>query len=836
MSFARVPTSTYRLQLRPSFGFAQVAECAAYLASLGVSHVYLSPVLQAAPGSTHGYDVVDHTRISAELGGRAGFEAMAATLRAHGLGIILDVVPNHMAIPAPAHLNAPLWGLLKDGTTSRYAAWFDVDWEAAAGTILMPVLATPLEQALTDGEIRLDRRGGAGADEWVVRYREHELPVRPGTEALPLEPLLAAQWWRLAPWQAGDLGLNYRRFFDVNTLVAVRVEDPEVFAVTHALVLDLVAAGLVDGLRVDHPDGLADPRGYLRRLRRALDAAVARATGDPAARGWLVVEKILVGQERLPADWPVDGTTGYDTLGRVGGVFVDPRGEGPLLALHAGRTGETRSADEVALEAKLQIGLRVQAAEVGRLVRLLSVVCAATGDVPNERPERLRRAVSALLVSMDRYRAYVHVGEPLAPDSAAALADATAKARRLLPASDHEALDLVAGLVTGQVADRGDEPADPAVQAARRELVVRFQQTCGPIQAKGIEDTAFYRWAPLAGLNEVGSHPGEFATAPEELASFAAYLLAVWPATMTTLTTHDTKRSEDTRAALAVLSELPDEWRVWLRRADELARRARRAGGAAGVDPTTDYLLWQTLVATFPITTDRLLPYAVKAVREAARHTTWVAPDGAFEQALAGAVAALVQSPEIAAHVTSWQARTAPHVRATTLGQKLIQLMHPGIPDIYQGTELVTRTLVDPDNRAPVDLADRITRLARLDEGLPPADVSDEKLLVTSRALRLRRAHPEWFGAGSVAQQVPVTTRHAFALGRGATRVESVAVVTRLVEGLTSAGGRGEQRLAVPEGRWRDLLTEVAHDTGPSGARLRDVLALLPVALLVRER
>ncbi|MBK8470039.1 MAG: malto-oligosyltrehalose synthase [Actinomycetales bacterium] len=828
MSSPRVPASTYRLQLHPKFGFAQVAEQAAYLESLGVSHVYLSPILQAGPGSTHGYDVVDHTRINRELGGRDGFEAMVATLHAHGLGVVLDLVPNHMSLPTPAHLNAPLWQLLAQGPDGPSAAWFDVDWPAGGGRILMPLLGTDLDEALAAGELTVDKRGGPSGDAWVVRYHEHELPVRLGTEALALPELLEAQWWRLAYWKVGDRDLNYRRFFNVATLVAVRVEDPAVFAATHAEVLDLVRAGLVDGLRIDHPDGLADPRDYLRHLRGAL---------TDAGGAWLVVEKILEGQERLPTDWPVDGTTGYDTLKRIGGVFIDPSGAEPLLALHAILTGDARGAEEVAREAKMQKGLLVQAAEVARLVRLLTRVCAGFDAVADAQPERLSRALSALLVSMDRYRAYVHLGEPVTPESTESLRTAAAWARDLLDVGDHEVLELVVELALDMHAGL----PHPQIEAARREFVVRFQQTCGPIQAKGIEDTAFYRWLHLTALNEVGGNPGEFATAPDKLVSNAAVVLEQWPATMTTLTTHDTKRSEDTRAALSPLSELPIEWSVWMHHALELALPVRPLRPktpdtrGVGVDLATDYLLWQTLVATAPITAERLEGYAVKAVREAARHTNWDDPDAAYERALSEAIAGVLGSAALVDHVRAWQARTAEHVRAVTLGQKLLQLIHPGVPDVYQGTELLTRTLVDPDNRAGVDFADRRERLARLDGGGVPADLSDEKLLVTARALRLRRAHPGWFGAGSEVLLQGATSPHCIALGRGARgRVEVVAVATRLVEGLAAAGGWGEHVLEMPEGQWHDLLSGQVHLAATGGLPIADVLASLPVALLVR--
>ncbi|MGB8385396.1 MAG: malto-oligosyltrehalose synthase [Dermatophilaceae bacterium] len=813
---ASVPTSTYRLQLRAEFGFADAAGQVDYLRDLGVSHVYLSPILAAAPGSAHGYDVVDHSALSPDAGGRAAFDALVARLCEHGLGAVADVVPNHMSLPAPAYLNEPVWELLRDGRDSRFASWFDIDWEAGEDTILMPVLGEPLENVLAAGQLVLDRNAGRGGDETVLRYYEHEFPVRPGTEGMPLGELVARQWYRLAYWKAADLNLNYRRFFDVKTLVAVRVERPEVFEATHRLLFELLASGDLNGLRIDHPDGLADPRGYLRML--------CDATGG----AWVVVEKILEGHEHLPSDWPVAGTTGYDALKRVGGVFVDPTGAEPLLALLAVFTGRVVTPDEVALEAKMQVGLRVQAAEVQRLVRLLVTAVEGLDLVPDPRPETLRRAVSALLVSMDRYRAYVYPGEPLSAEAVAVLHQAADRARALIAASDHPALEIVRDLALDRYA--GD--ASGGAEAARVEFVTRFQQTCGPIMAKGIEDTAFYRWFHLTALNEVGGNPGEFGMTPDELHEFAQRQLADWPGSMTTLTTHDTKRSEDTRARLAPISELPIDWSAWMNRALELAGPHR----PERLDSPTEYLLWQTLVGTWPITGERLKTYALKAIREACVHTSWVDPDAGYEQAVHAFIDWALGEPALAQHVESWVERTSPHVRAVTLGQKLLQLVLPGVPDVYQGAELVERTLVDPDNRQPVDYAERRRRLAALDAGAAPADLSDEKLLVTSRALRLRRQHPDWFGAGSTYEPVAATSPHAVAVARGRPgQLDVVAVVTRLHEGLVTSGGFAQHTLALPDGTWRDVLAGSQRHPGPGALSLAHLLEHRPVALLVRE-
>ncbi len=807
-----VPSSTYRLQIEPGFTYADAAEQVERLAALGVSHLYLSPVLQAAPGSTHGYDVVDHTRVSVEAGGVEGLRALARRAHAAGLGIVADVVPNHMTTPTPEHLNAPWWSLLREGRESPYAHWFDVDWAAQDDRVLVPVLGGPLADALTAGEVVRADDGGPGGDERVVRYYDHELPVRAGTEGLGLDELLDAQWYRLADWRLGAGELNYRRFFDVTSLVAVRVEDEDVFDATHALLLELLDEGTLDGLRIDHPDGLADPRGYLDRL--------AEATGG----AWVVVEKILEGDEVLPEDWRCAGTTGYDALARVGGVFVDPAGEPGLTAEWVAVSGTDASLADVVTDAKQHVAGEVLAAEVSRLL------AAVTTLLPGLDEAAVRRSLVALLVAMDRYRAYVVPGEPVDPVARAAVDEAAAVAAGRLAAEDQGALDVVRALVLGERPEgSGDAPGDDGALA---DLVVRFQQTCGPVMAKGIEDTAFYRYLRLTGLNEVGGDPGSVGTDPGELDRFAAHVLATWPTTLTTLTTHDTKRSEDVRARLAVLAERPSAWRAWVARARELTS-PERVERFSRLDGPTEYLLWQTLVGAWPISGERLHGYLEKAVREAKTHTTWTDQDPAYEEAVHGFAVAVLGSARAREHVGSWVGENADAARAVVLGQKLLQLVLPGVPDVYQGREVVDLSLVDPDNRRPVDHAGIGRRLAALDAGAAPADLDDEKLLVTASALRLRREHPEWFtGEGASWSLLPTGSEHALAVARGDGDPKVVAVVTRLAARLAEAGGWGEAALALPPGRWRDLLGGPAV-TG--SVRLVDLLAGLPVALLVRE-
>jgi (1->4)-alpha-D-glucan 1-alpha-D-glucosylmutase len=788
--------STYRLQLQPGFGFADAAGIAGYLASLGVSHVYLSPILQAAPGSRHGYDVVDHSRISADLGGEPAFRDMVARFAEHGLGVIADIVPNHMAIPAPESLNRQLWSVLRDGAGSPYAHWFDVDWAAEEGRLLLPVLAGPLRDYI--GEITVDRSGDG---EPVVRYQGHELPVRPGTGDLALPDLLAVQHYRLADWRTAATQLNWRRFFDVTSLIAIRVEDEDVFAATHGLLLQLVAEGLIDGLRVDHPDGLADPRGYLDRL--------AAATGD----AWVVTEKILAGIEELPRDWRCAGTTGYDALGAVGGLFLDPAGAGPLTTAYTRFTEGTPRFADVAETAKREVARGSLAAEGYRLARLLThhpdPVLGGLSFTD------LHAVLTELLTAVPVYRAYVVPGEPPPATSAGIVAAAAASASHRLPPPLRRALAEVSALALGR-AGKG---------AWVGEFIVRFQQTCGPVMAKGLEDTAFYRWPRLTALNEVGGDPERLGLPPDGFHEFAARLARDWPTTMTTLSTHDTKRQEDVRARLAVLAEIPRRW------AAQVARWHDRAVALAPApEPDTEYLLWQTLAGAWPLSRDRAVQYLVKAMREEKTRTSWTDPDTSYEGAALAFTAAVLAEAELTADIAGFVADIAPDARANSLGAKLVQLTMPGVPDVYQGCELAGFALVDPDNRRLVDYPAREALLGMLDGGSPADGLDAEKLLVTARTLRLRRDHPDWFAGGYTPLHAEgQAAGHAVAFRRG----QAITVATRLPAGLRQRGGWGDTSLQVPEQRWRDVLTGATH-AGPH-LPLSDLAERLPVALLLPD-
>ncbi|WP_324650893.1 malto-oligosyltrehalose synthase [Georgenia sp. H159] len=819
----RLPVSTYRLQLGPDLTFAQAEEQVPYLRDLGVTDLYLSPVLEAAPGSTHGYDVVDHSRISSVMGGRQALESLCTTAHAAGLGIVVDVVPNHMAVPTPAWHNRALWSVLKDGTESPYASWFDVDLQSERPGILMPVLGQRVGAVLAAGELRVEHMVVPTEPELgeqpVLRYYEHTFPVRPSTEHLPLAELLERQFYRLSYWRVADEELNYRRFFDVDTLAALRVEDAEVFDASHALLLELIDSGHVDALRIDHPDGLADPRGYFQRLHEATGGA------------WVVAEKILEDDELLPPDWPVAGTTGYDAAWRINSVLTDPAGSGGLGTAMTELAGDARGElTGLIAESKRQIIGTSLYAEVHRLATLLRELCDEDVRLRDHTYRSLEDCVVELLVAFDRYRAYVVPGEPAPPLSERVVRAAAEEARTRLDEDRHETLDVVVDLLLGHEVGSAGRIHD----AHRAEVIIRFQQVCGAVMAKGVEDTAYYRWTHLVSLCEVGGAPRRFGISVDELHAWAAQTLAAHPATMTAGSTHDTKRGEDVRARIGVLSEYAEEWLDLLQRLREATADVR----PTGLDGRAENLLWQTLVGTWteqdPMDADRLRGYLTKAVREQKSWTTWTDPDTTREEALLDYAAALLDHPEVATALTEWGRTTGAAVRAAVLGAKLVQLTIAGVADVYQGSEITRTSLVDPDNRRPVDFGVLARQLERLDAGATPTGLDEVKLALTARTLRLRRREAAAFvGAQAQYLPLPTSTGHSIAFARADdTGPRAVTVVTRLARGLEAVGGFGDHTVVLPDGHWRDVLT--GREVPGGSCRLADLLDPHPVALLER--
>ncbi|MEM6107811.1 malto-oligosyltrehalose synthase [Mycobacterium sp. 050272] len=758
--------ATYRLQLRgassgSAFTFADAENLLDYLDELGVSHLYLSPILTAVSGSGHGYDVTDPTTVSPELGGAEGLARLSAAARARGMGLIVDIVPNHVGVDQPQQ-NPWWWDVLRHGRSSEYATFFDIDWDLDSdGRIVLPVLGSDDDAAdlTVDGDL--------------LRLGDLALPIAPGTGVGTGPEVHERQHYRLVGWRNGVVG--YRRFFSITSLAGLRQEDRAVFDANHAEIARWVREELVDGVRIDHPDGLTDPTGYLAWLRELL---------GPTA--WIVIEKILAVDEALEPTLPIQGTTGYDVLREVGGVFVDPAGAPALTELVESAGVDYDAIPQLLADLKVAVATETLGSELSRLRR--AIVATAGTDHP-----QLPEAVAALLTHIELYRSDYRGLSAVLPT---ALAETQAAQPELGPA-----LQVLAAALA-----HGGEPA------------ARLQQLCGAVTAKAVEDCLFYRDARLVSLNEVGGEPHRFGVGAAEFHQSAATRARLWPQAMTTLTTHDTKRGEDVRARIGVLSQVPSLWAQFV---------ARWETETPSPDAATGQFLWQNIFGVWPpsgeVTAqlrDRLHGYAEKAIREAALHTSWNEPDSDFEDAVHAWLDAVLDGP-VAGQMTELVAQLNPHAASDALGQKLLALTVPGIPDIYQGTELWDDSLVDPDNRRPVDYAARRAALAELQH---------PKLRVVTTALRVRRSHPDTFRHGGY---LPVlsegdASEHVLAFSRGD---DIVVAVTRWTVRLTETGW-GNTVLALPDGTWKDTLTGAVAE-GPTSAT--QLFADLPVVLLERH-
>jgi len=715
-----IPRATYRVQLTPDLGFDGAADVVDYLAELGITHLYCSPYLQAAGGSSHGYDVVDQGRVSDDLGGPDAHRRLLERLRDHGMGHILDVVPNHMTVVDRA--NEWWWDVLKQGPDSPYAPFFDIDWTPHDGRlrrkILVPILGDHYGRVLRAGELRVERE----PDGWIVRYHDHVLPIDPDTiDDAPsdedgLHELLEAQHYRLAFWRVAGHDLNYRRFFSINELAALRTENPEVFDKVHRFVLDLVEAGDLQGLRVDHIDGLRDPRGYLEQLR----------SWAPGA--YLVVEKILEPGEELRSSWPVEGTTGYDFMDRVLGLFVDPAGEKELTETYERFVGESSDLHSQERDAKLLLLDTELSADLDRLTDLFVAVCESHPSYRDFTRIDLREALRETIAAFPVYRTYVQPPDEVEAEDATYVMDAlgTVTARR-----DDIDPELLSFLRDVLLLDHGDEAAV--------ELALRFQQTTGPVMAKGIEDTLFYRYNRFVALNEVGGSLERFGVTPAEFHAQTAHSAERWPATMLATSTHDTKRSEDVRARLALLTQIPDRWSAAVERWRDLNTRHKRDGWP---DPNAEYLLYQTLVGAWPLEADRAVEYMRKATKEAKTLTSWIAPDDRYDENLETFVRGILADRSFVGDLEAFVEPLVEPGRLNSLAQTLIKLTAPGVPDLYQGSELWDLSLVDPDNRRPVDFEERRRLLTEVKAGNADAH---PKLWLIHKTLQLRAERPAAF-------------------------------------------------------------------------------------------
>ncbi|GAA1948629.1 malto-oligosyltrehalose synthase [Nocardioides panacihumi] len=793
----RVPVSTYRLQITRDFDLFEAARRLPYLHDLGVDWVYLSPLLAAEPGSDHGYDVVAFDRIDPDRGGAEGLAAVSREARRLGMGVLVDIVPNHVGVATPAE-DLWWWDVLRLGRDSEHATAFDIDWAAGEGRIRIPVVGDDDQSAPGESGPDGGADGGVGGVITNLRlvdtpeggellYHDHHYPLAPGTWEPGDDPDVVheRQHYELVNWHVADEGLNYRRFFAVNTLAAVRVEDPEVFAETHIEIRRWFDEELVDGLRVDHPDGLRDPRRYLDDL--------AALTGG----AYVLVEKILETGEELPRDWATAGTTGYDALALVDRVLTDPAGQAPLDELETRLRGAPVEWSTMTHDLKRQVADTILHSEVRRITREARRLGVVHGAGPAGAFGRVEDAVAELLASFPVYRSYL-------PEGREHLDEAFARARIRRP--DLEATyDLLLPVLS-----------DPWTPPARR-----FQQTSGMVMAKGVEDCAFYRWSRLTSLNEVGGDPSLYSLAVPDFHEAMAARQQHWPHAMTTLSTHDTKRGEDVRARIGVLAELPGDWATTLEGV---------LGLVESPDPGFASLLLQAAIGAWPISRERLHAYAEKAMREAGDHTTWTEVDEDYESAMHGLVDSLYDDERVRATVEPFVRRIAGPGWSNALSAKLLALTMPGVPDVYQGSELWEQSLVDPDNRRPVDLDLRTGLLDSLDAPPPLTDALDEggaaKLHLVRRALTLRRDRPDLFAGYTPVPAVGPAADHVVAFDRGG----ALTVATRMPVGLERAGGWQGTRLELPPGRWRDELSGAETTTGQLGC----LLAVYPVALLVR--
>jgi len=754
-----IPTATYRLQLHKSFTFAGAQARMDYFAALGVSHLYLSPILTARAGSMHGYDVIDHRRINPELGGEAGFRALAAAAQAVGLGLIVDIVPNHMAVGAADN---PFWlDVLEHGRASIHARMFDIDFDAPTtdGKVLVPTLGEPYGKVLADGGLELIWDKALG--KLAIAYGPHRFPIRPedyaeiidggdATAAIlsrwrapqALHDLLGRQHYRLAWWRtAGDL-INWRRFFDVNELAGLRIEDEAVFEQVHAVTLGLYAEGLIDGVRIDHVDGLADPAAYLSRLQGRFDTLTDRRPPHAPRDGpYVVIEKILGHGEALPPEWSVHGTTGYDFMNEVSALQHDASGEPELNRLWEDLSGRSADFRVEAAIARPEILNGAFAAQLAACARAFAAVAGSDLSTRDLGVETLRRALTALISQLSVYRTYA-VGGPYA--IAPAVGEALNAARLAQPA-DRPALDFIAEVLSGRAGEI----------VPRAEAVRRLNQLSAPVAAKAVEDTAFYRYSRLLSRNDVGFEAGRLATPAADFLASGQTRAETAPLAMLTTATHDHKRGEDVRARLAVLSEVPGEWRAVVEHWFTIAGDDRVARDDA-------YAAFQTLVGAWPLTltvddreglaalADRVAGWREKAVREAKLRSSWAAPDTDYEadnQAWLRGLLDPGMSRGFLESLTQFVGRIAPAGAINGLVQATLRCTWPGIPDLYQGDELWDFSLVDPDNRRPVDYDLRARLLA---DGARDWTSGAVKQAMIARLLALRRADPALFTHGAL--------------------------------------------------------------------------------------
>jgi (1->4)-alpha-D-glucan 1-alpha-D-glucosylmutase len=852
----RVPLATYRLQFNSGFTFDSARRIAPYLAELGISDIYASPILKARKGSPHGYDVVDATALNPELGSDDDFNALHEELQRNELGLLLDVVPNHMAASSE---NAWWMSVLENGPRSRFMHYFDVD---ANPKVLLPILGRPYGEVLEAQEIKL----GFDRDGFFFTYYEHRLPLAPESYRLilrevadsspsvelheiaqseeaaanskflketiwriyeqdagfraaldaevvkiignvdRLDALLDAQWYRLAYWRIASEKINYRRFFDVTDLVGVRVENPEVFEARNRRTLELIAEGKVTGLRIDHIDGLYDPIGHMKKMQSRLAGGQQSTSGDEPF--YIVVEKILTDDEQLPREFPVSGTTGYDFLSTLNNLFVDGAGLAKLDEFYRSFTGVTRTFADIEYERKKQVIHELFSGEMRRLGKHLSGLAMADRNARDFSPAELALALTEVTACLEVYRTYIR-------DEEVSEADREIILRALACARERSGASLDPRLFT--FLERVLLVDPPVYAAAQHDqwlaFVMRWQQFTGRVMAKGVEDTAFYNYNRLLTLNEVGGDPGREPERDglEEFHRRNERIARDWPDTLNATSTHDTKRSQDARARISVLSEIPEQWAAAVSRWSKMNAPLRKNGVP---DPNVELLIYQNLLGVWPIEGDRFRLFLEKASREAKTHTSWIAPNMEYEHALQSFGDALLTSEDFRRSFTRLQKRVAYHGFLNALSQLVLKIASPGVPDFYQGTELWDFSLVDPDNRRPVDYEKRMSLLREVRDANPSELLrrwpdGRIKLFVTWKALQLRKRFAQ-------ANYRPVRGERVCAFMRG----DDIAVA---VPRFTVSG---KSNLDLP-GRWRNVFTNETFEGG-------DPFAGFPVAIFER--
>ena len=954
-----IPRATYRLQLNHSFAFVQATGIVPYLSALGISHCYVSPCLKARPGSMHGYDIVDHNSLNPEIGSPEDFDRFVSTLHEHGMGLILDIVPNHMGVMGSD--NAWWLDVLENGESSVRASFFDIDWHPTKnelyGKVLVPVLHDHYGVVLEAGELTLVFRSERG--EFDISYHDHRFPVDPREyprilqhcpdklaaklgeqnpdllefqslitafshlparyettaeriaernrdkeinkrrlaelcarsseivdriqaavsllNGIPADPtsfeelheLIKAQAFRLANWRVASDDINYRRFFDSNDLAGICMENEVVFEATHRLVLHLMAEGKVNGLRIDHPDGLYDPRQYFDRLNRSI-AEATQTSGNEAH--YVVIEKILSGAERLPDEWPVCGTTGYDFANLVNGVFVDPAAALPMERTYRNFVDDEIDVDDLAYSCRMLIMQVALASELNVLANQLTRIALSKRRTCDFTLNSLRDALAEVVACFPVYRTYVTASE-VSDKDVRYIRSAVAAAKWRSPAADTSIFDFVSEVLLTSIA----EGHDPAYRNAVTTFAMKFQQFSGPVMAKGLEDTAFYRYHRLVSLNEVGSDLHRFATTAPEFHLANQDRIRCWPHTMLTTSTHDSKRAEDVRARINVLSELSGLWRIRVREWKRFNRNhKRRVNGHPAPSPSDEYLLYQTLLGAWPSQSldettsqtfrERIENYMLKAIREAKQNTSWINRNTEYETAVTSFVRTLLMPGAQNRFLNDFlplQHRIARIGLWNSLAQTLLKLTCPGVPDIYQGSELWDFSLVDPDNRRPVDYASRQEILQNISESSNDASIVDRlletpedgriKLYVIWKTLCLRRQRPSLFDEGEYLPLEVGGTRadHVVAFTRKAETGSVLVVVPRLIASLLRDFDRppiGPQiwedtHLLLPScscaEKYRNAFTgetiEPESADGQTKIAIAGILAKSPVALCLLE-